>query len=125
MVTRFGRNAQSTPDLLNTLAAIGHKPAGFRSLADAWGEATTAHGRLILTVLGGLAEFERELIRARTGEGRGRAVAKGVGRRGLAPQPCRYRGRLSCDCDVEVVRHERWPDPTELATSIFFRSIFH
>src|ERR1700751_3772716 len=38
----------------------------------------TAHGRLILTVLGGLAEFEREVIRARTGEGRARAVANGV-----------------------------------------------
>ena len=32
----------------------------------------------MLTVLGGLAEFERELIRARTGEGRKRAIAKGV-----------------------------------------------
>ena len=32
----------------------------------------------MLTVLGGLAEFERELIRARTGEGRVRAKARGV-----------------------------------------------
>jgi DNA invertase Pin-like site-specific DNA recombinase len=37
-----------------------------------------AHGRLMLTVLGGLAEFERELIRTRTGEGRKRAKARGV-----------------------------------------------
>jgi DNA invertase Pin-like site-specific DNA recombinase len=44
----------------------------------AWADSTTAHGRLMLTVLGGLAEFERELIRARTGEGRERAKAKGV-----------------------------------------------
>jgi DNA invertase Pin-like site-specific DNA recombinase len=44
-----------------------------RSLADAWADTTTPHGRLMLTVLGGLAEFERELIRARTGEGRARA----------------------------------------------------
>jgi DNA invertase Pin-like site-specific DNA recombinase len=49
-----------------------------RSLNDTWPDTTTAHGRLMLTVLGGLAEFERELIRARTGEGRGRAVANGV-----------------------------------------------
>jgi DNA invertase Pin-like site-specific DNA recombinase len=41
-------------------------------------DTTTAHGRLMLTVLGGLAEFERELIRARTGEGRERAKARGV-----------------------------------------------
>jgi DNA invertase Pin-like site-specific DNA recombinase len=51
---------------------------GFRSLNDAWADTTTAHGRLMLTVLGGLAEFERELIRARTGKGRERAKAKGV-----------------------------------------------
>ena len=36
------------------------------------------HGRLMLTVLGGLAEFERELIRVRTSEGRSRAKARGV-----------------------------------------------
>jgi DNA invertase Pin-like site-specific DNA recombinase len=47
-------------------------------LGDTWADTTTSHGRLILTVLGGLAEFERELIRARTGEGRARAVARGV-----------------------------------------------
>jgi len=67
MVTRLDRLARSTRDLLNTLAAITGKEAGFRSLADAWADTTTAHGRLMLTVLGGLAEFERELIRARTG----------------------------------------------------------
>jgi hypothetical protein len=39
---------------------------------------TTPHGRLILTVLGGLAEFERHLIIARTSEGRKRARAHGV-----------------------------------------------
>jgi DNA invertase Pin-like site-specific DNA recombinase len=49
-----------------------------RSLGDTWADTTTAHGRLILTVLGGLAEFERELIAARTGEGRERAKARGV-----------------------------------------------
>lgn len=78
MVTRLDRLARSTRDLLNTLAAIAGKEAGFRSLGDAWADTTTAHGRLMLTVLGGLAEFERELIRTRTGEGRVRAVARGV-----------------------------------------------
>ena len=78
VVTRLDRLARSTRDLLNTLAAIAAKGATFRSLGDAWADTTTAHGRLILTVLGGLAEFERELIRTRTGEGRARAVANGV-----------------------------------------------
>jgi DNA invertase Pin-like site-specific DNA recombinase len=61
-----------------TDAAITGRKAGFRSLADAWADTTTAHGRLMLTVLGGLAEFERDLIRARTSEGRERARARGV-----------------------------------------------
>jgi DNA invertase Pin-like site-specific DNA recombinase len=78
MVTRLDRLARSTRDLLNTLAAITGKKAGFRSLGDAWADTTTSHGRLMLTVLGGLAEFERDLIRARTSEGRERAKARGV-----------------------------------------------
>jgi DNA invertase Pin-like site-specific DNA recombinase len=78
MVTRLDRLARSTRDLLNTLAAIADRKAGFRSLSDTWADTTTSHGRLMLTVLAGLAEFERDLIRARTGEGRERAKARGV-----------------------------------------------
>jgi DNA invertase Pin-like site-specific DNA recombinase len=85
MVTRLDRLARSTRDLLNTLAAITEKKTGFRSLADTWADTTTAHGRLMLTVLGGLAEFERELIRARTGEGRARVKANV--RLSLSPRP--------------------------------------
>jgi DNA invertase Pin-like site-specific DNA recombinase len=77
-VTRLDRLARSTRDLLNTLATIAAKGAGFRSLNDTWADTTTAHGRLMVTVLGGLAEFESELIRAGTGEGRKRAKANGV-----------------------------------------------
>jgi DNA invertase Pin-like site-specific DNA recombinase len=78
LVTRLDRLARSTRDLLNTLADIADRKAGFKSLGDQWANTTTAHGRLMLTVLGGLAEFERDLIRARTGEGRVRAMARGV-----------------------------------------------
>src|SRR6266576_4088774 len=78
VVTRLDRLARSTRDLLNVLAAIGEREAGFRSLKDSWADTTTPHGRLMLTILGGLAEFERELIRARTGEGRKRAKDRGV-----------------------------------------------
>ena len=78
MVTRLDRLARSTRDLLNTLATISAREAGFRSLGDAWADTTTPHGRLLLTVLGGLAEFERELILVRTGEGKARAKARGV-----------------------------------------------
>jgi DNA invertase Pin-like site-specific DNA recombinase len=78
LVTRLDRLARSTRDLLNILALVSEKSAGFRSLGDIWADTTTPHGRLMLTVLGGLAEFERELIRSRTAEGRARAVAMGV-----------------------------------------------
>jgi DNA invertase Pin-like site-specific DNA recombinase len=78
VVTRLDRLARSTRDLLNLLGAVAEKGAGFKSLRDTWADTTTAHGRLMLTVLGGLAEFERELIRTRTGEGRQRAKARGV-----------------------------------------------
>ena len=78
VVTRLDRLARSTRDLLNILDAIGKAGAGFKSLKDAWANTTTPHGRLTLTVLGGLAEFERELIRARTDDGRKRAKARGV-----------------------------------------------
>ena len=78
VVTRLDRLARSTRDLLNVLATVAEREAGFRSLKDSWADTTTPHGRLMLTVLGGLAEFERELIRARTGEGRKRAKERGV-----------------------------------------------
>src|SRR5262249_41824074 len=77
MVTRLDRLARSTRDLLNVLATISEREAGFRSLKDAWADTTTPHGRLMLTVLGGLAEFERDLILARTSDGRTRAKARG------------------------------------------------
>jgi DNA invertase Pin-like site-specific DNA recombinase len=78
IISRLDRLARSTRDLLNVLDAVAKAGAGFRSLKDTWADTTTAQGRLMLTVLGGLAEFERELIRARTGEGRTRAKARGV-----------------------------------------------
>jgi DNA invertase Pin-like site-specific DNA recombinase/predicted nucleotidyltransferase len=77
IVSRLDRLARSTRDLLNILDTLASRGAAFRSLGDQWADTTTPHGRLMLTVLGGLAEFERDLIRARTGEGRARALARG------------------------------------------------
>jgi DNA invertase Pin-like site-specific DNA recombinase len=78
MVTRLDRLARSTRDLFNTVEAIIGRGAGFKSIADTWADSTTAHGRLMLAVLSGLAEFESALIHARTGEGRKRAKERGV-----------------------------------------------
>jgi len=60
------------------LHTLGERSIGFKSLADAWADTTTPHGRLLVTMLAGIPEFERELIKARTGEGRARAKARGV-----------------------------------------------
>jgi DNA invertase Pin-like site-specific DNA recombinase len=78
IVTRLDRLARSTRDLLNVLDAVAKAGAGFRSLADPMIDTTSPHGKLILAVLGALAEFERSMILSRTSEGRTRAKARGV-----------------------------------------------
>ena len=85
MVTRLDRLARSTLDLLRSLATITGKGAGFRSIDNAWADTTTPQGRLLVTILGGLAEFEREMILARTAEGRQHAISRGV-RMGRKPK---------------------------------------
>ena len=92
LVTRLDRLARSTRDLLNILDDLSSRGCGFRSLRDAWADTTTPHGRLMVTVLGGLAEFERELILARTGEGRQRARERGV-RLGRKPKLTTHQRR--------------------------------
>jgi DNA invertase Pin-like site-specific DNA recombinase len=110
LVTRLDRLARSTRDLLNVLDEIARKGAGFRSLNDAWADTTTPHGRLMLTVLGGLAEFERELIRARTGEGRERAKVRGV-RLGRRPKLTKHQK------DEALARREAGEPLTAIARS--------
>ena len=78
LVTRLDRLARSTRDLLNVLASISDKGAGFRSIADPMIDTTSPHGKLILAVLAALSEFERSMMLARTDEGRKRAQARGV-----------------------------------------------
>jgi DNA invertase Pin-like site-specific DNA recombinase len=78
VVVRLDRLARSTRDLLNVIDTVSKRGAGFRSLRDAWCDTSTAHGKLMLTILAGLGEFERSLIITRTGEGRARAMARGV-----------------------------------------------
>src|SRR6266550_7606975 len=109
LVTRLDRLARSTRDLLNVLAAVGDRGAGFKSLKDAWADTTTAHGRLMLTVLGGLAEFERELIMARTGEGRLRAKARVARQSDACHLQClnssHHGGRRGFGCVVHIANN--------------------
>ena len=104
VVTRLDRLARSTRDLLNTLATIADKGAGFRSLADAWADTTTPHGRLMLTVLGGLAEFEREHPRPhqrRPQARQGGGCPHGKAAQALAPPATRGDRATRCWRDVD------------------------
>jgi DNA invertase Pin-like site-specific DNA recombinase len=78
VVTRLDRLARSTGDLLAIAEAIRAKEADLLSLAEPWADTTSPAGRMVLTVFAGIAEFERELIRQRTDEGRQAAKKRGV-----------------------------------------------
>lgn len=78
VVTRLDRIARSTRDLLEILDTIAAKSAGFRSLRESWADTTPPKGGPAMTILCGLAAFERELLRDRTGQGRARAKARGL-----------------------------------------------
>jgi DNA invertase Pin-like site-specific DNA recombinase len=78
VVTKLDRLGRSTRELLDLIDRIGKAGATFRSLGDPLWDTGSAQGRLLSTLLAAIAEFERELIRERTGEGRKRAMANGV-----------------------------------------------
>lgn len=78
VVTRTDRLARSTLDLLTILKNVGDRDVRFKSMLDEWADTTTASGRMVMTFISGVSEFERELISARTSAGRARALARGV-----------------------------------------------
>jgi DNA invertase Pin-like site-specific DNA recombinase len=90
VVTRLDRLARSTRDLLDIVHTIEIRGAKLKALTDSWADTTTPTGKLILTVLGGLAEFERSLIAERTAEGRERARRAGR-RMGRPPKLSTYQ----------------------------------
>jgi DNA invertase Pin-like site-specific DNA recombinase len=77
-VTRIDRLARSTFDLFAIVKRIVDAGGQFRSLAEPWADTATSTGRLMIAILGGLADVERDLIRTRTAEGRSRAKARGM-----------------------------------------------
>jgi DNA invertase Pin-like site-specific DNA recombinase len=90
LVCKLDRLARSTRDLLNTLDAVAARGAGFRVLDNPSLDTTCAHGKLLLSVLGAIAEFERSMIRSRCAEGIIRAKAQGV-KFGRKPKLTRFQ----------------------------------
>src|SRR5260370_7262043 len=78
VVWKLDRLARSTRDLLETMETIREAGGRFRSLSEPWADTTTHAGKMIMTIFAGIAEFERDLIRERTGAGREAARKRGV-----------------------------------------------
>ena len=78
VVTRLDRLARSTAELLRIAELIQEKDAGLQSLAEPWADTTSPAGMMVLTIFAGIAQFERELIKSRTEEGRKAALQRGV-----------------------------------------------
>jgi DNA invertase Pin-like site-specific DNA recombinase len=78
VVWKLDRLARSTRDLLETIETIQAAGAKFQSISEPWADTTTHAGKMIMTVFAGIAEFERDLIRERTGAGREAAKKRGV-----------------------------------------------
>ncbi len=78
VVTKLDRLGRSTRELLELIERIGKAGAAFRSLGDPLWDTSSSQGRLLSTLLAAIADFERDLIRERTGDGRKRALANGV-----------------------------------------------
>ena len=78
IVWKLDRLARSTRDLLNTMDVLNEARAKFQSISEPWANTTTHAGKMIMTVFAGIAEFERDLIRERTGAGREAAKQRGV-----------------------------------------------
>ena len=78
VVWKLDRLARSTRDLLETIETIQEAGGKFMSISEPWADTTTHAGKMIMTIFAGIAEFERDLIRERTGAGREAAKKRGV-----------------------------------------------
>ena len=78
MVVRLDRIARTSLGLLQVLQRVTDRGAVFRSVSQHWADTSSPQGRLLMTVLAGQAEFERDTLLERTSEGRDAARARGV-----------------------------------------------
>ena len=77
VVTKLDRLARSSRDLLNILGQLEEGSCGFVSLGEAWCDTTSDVGKLVITIMSGIAEFERKLILSRTEAGITKAREQG------------------------------------------------
>jgi DNA invertase Pin-like site-specific DNA recombinase len=77
-VWKLDRQARSTRNLLEIVEMINNAGARFQSISEPWADTTTNAGKMIMTIFARIAEFERDLIRERTGAGRADAQKRGV-----------------------------------------------
>jgi DNA invertase Pin-like site-specific DNA recombinase len=106
VVVKIDRLARSALDLLHIVRTeIGDRGAGFISLGDSWCDTTNEMGRFMLTVMSGIAELERDLIRKRCAAGIERAKAKGT----------RFGRPLTLDAGQRKVIAERYASGETIA----------
>ena len=98
MVWKLDRLGRSLPHLIDTVARLGERSVGFRSLTEGV-DTETPNGRLVFHIFGALAQFERDLIRERTGAGLAAATARGRkgGRRPVVTAEKLDRARILID----------------------------
>src|SRR5215213_5417020 len=113
-VTRIDRLARSTFDLFAIVKRIVDAGGQFRSLAEPWTDTGTSTGRLMIAVLGRLADVERDLIRTRTAEGRSRAKTQGK-HMGRPPSLKRHSRKRPPDGARRALRYRNWPTATTAA----------
>ena len=116
LITKIDRLARSTRELLNLIHAIDEKGASLKSLGDPLFNTANAQGRLLVAVLGAVAEFERELIRERTGAGRQRAMAAGI-RFGRKPKLTNHQRREALTRRGAGEHWRRSPEATPSASA--------
>lgn len=107
VVTKLDRLARNTLDMLSIIQELGARGVGFRSLAEPWADTTSPAGKLMLTVMAGVAEFERERIKERQREGIEAAKARGVYRGGTVKHdPAKIRAMVAAGKSKAAVARE-------------------
>ena len=122
VVCELTRISRSTKDLFSLVEKIEEKGAKIKSLKEDWLDTTTAHGKLMFTMMAGLAQFERDLISERTKEALRAKKAAGVklGRPRVDDEALEKAVRLYMTKEFEIEEIEQL---TKISKSTLYREI--